>query len=305
MNHRDTETQRKAKASVSVCPRGEKSGATRPTTIRTLVRFAALGLLLAVVGGCATPVGFIPSFRREPPPSVEDLVAPLRQRAKPAKTLWLESRVRARRPGRLGQGIFTSTILIERPDHLRLRGYRSATFMIFDLLADGEGMRLRDATQSDPARQYYAATYERLRLANSSLAGLTPSLLISALMIEHTIVERVTSAQMVSVRRRWKTVEMRLETNDERIWVTFDRAGENILAVRYESAAGGRPTYLRYGEMVEADGLRLPQQLEIEHGQSRMRLRLEVRQYKVNPTFRPEVFMMEPPAGQSWLPLDM
>jgi len=255
------------------------------------------------MGSCATPVGFI--LRREPPPRVEDLVAPLRQRAKPVKTLWLESRVRVRRSGRLGQGIFTSTILIERPDHLRLRGYRSATFLIFDLLADSESMRLRDATQNDPARQYYAATYEQLRLSNSPLAGLTPRLLINALLIEHTIAERVSKAHTVGVRRGWKAMEMRLETEGERMRITFDRTGRMILAVRYESTARGRPTYLRYGKMVESEGIRLPQQLEIEHGSSRMRLRLEVTQYKVNPTFRPEVFIMEPPAGQPWLPLDM
>jgi hypothetical protein len=264
------------------------------------IRLAATGLFLLTAWGCARPLAFISHFRRERPPTVESLTAPLRRRFRPVKTLWLRARVRVRQPGRPGQGIFDATILAEFPDLLRLRAYRNATILVFDFLANEKELRLHDAL----SKQYYSADYETLRRSRSPWSGLTPSLLIQALLVDQTVLDRILSARSATVRRRWKTLEVSCETADGNVRIVFDRAGGQIVGLTYRSAAGGKPTRVDYGEMVDVEGVRLPRWVEVEHGPSRMRLRLDVLEYKVNPPLSPEVFAIRLPAGQSWWPLE-
>jgi len=260
------------------------------------------GLLLALSAvGCARPRGFVAPFRREPVPTVETLTVPFRGRAKSIETLWLQARVSVWQPLRPGRQHFLATVLIQPPDRLRLRAYRSATILVFDLLASGEEVRLHDAI----GRLYYAADYEALGRSGSPWAGLSPSLLFQALAIEQTFLDRLASANSARVRRRWRTLELNLETTDGRVRIAFDRAGQRIVAVTYRRTARERPIRVEYGETIKVEGVQLPRWAEIRHGPSRTRLRFDVSQYKINRSFGPEVFRLQAPASQPWLPLEM
>lgn len=264
------------------------------------MRWGAAALLALGAWSCARPRGFIPSFRREPVPTPETLTAPLRERAKSIETLQCRARVSVWQPFRPGRRHFLALMVVRPPDQLRLRAYREGMILVFDLLADGEGLRLRDAID----KRYYAAGYERLRRSGSPWASISPSLLFQALAIEQTVLGRVASARSAKVRRRWKTINLDLETADGRVRIAFDRAGQRIVTLAYKGTASERWTRVRYGEMIEVEGVRLPRWAEIEHGPTRTRLRFDVLQYKINRSFRPEVFRLKAPADQPWLPLE-
>jgi hypothetical protein len=232
---------------------------------------------------------------------VEDLIAPLRERSKPIETLWLRARVAVRRSSYLGQGIFDATVLAQPPDRIRLRAYSSATILMFELLADGKGLRLHDTIKD----RYYAAEYGALRQANSLWAGFSPSLLIQALAVEQTVLDRATSARSASTYRRWKTIELRLESAEDRMCVDFDRTGQQIVGLTYERPSDKKPMRVRYGEMAAIAEVRLPRWVEIEIGSLRSRMRLDVFEYKVNQPFGPTVFSLEAPPGRTWLPLEI
>jgi len=281
------------------CASGEMLGA-RPHWARWIGHVVIMFLALSVAG-CATSRGLLGPLQRAPAPTVEQLAAPLRERAKRIETLWMRARVSVRQSGRVGRGIFDATVLAQPPAHLRLRAYRSATIPVFDLLADAKGLRFHDTIEN----RYYAAEYGTLRRANSPWAGLSPSLLFQAVVVEQTILDRVASARSTRVRRRWKTIELRLESADDQLRVVFDRLGQRVVELTYEPASGEKPTWIRYGEMMESAGVRLPRRAEIKIGPSGMRMRLDISEYKMNQTFVPRVFSLDPPPGQRWLPLEM
>lgn len=256
--------------------------------------------MLLSAWGCARPLGFVFPFRREPTPTVESLVGPLRQRSKPVETVLLRARVTVHQPGSVGKGTFDASVFVQPPDHFRLRAFQNVSFLVFDLLADADGLRLHDATE----KRYYAATYDTLRKANSPWGGLTPSLLIRALTVEQAVLDGVALARSASVRRRWNTIELRLETAEEHIQVVFDRTGRQIVGLTHERATGEKPMRIQYGEMMEVEGVQLPRWAELRIDSSRLRMRLNVSEYKINKTPPPKVFSLEAPAGQPWLPLE-
>lgn len=275
--------------------------------LRGWIRTAGLALAVAVAGGCAPARTWLRPPCLEPAPAVEALVAPLRERARPVDTLWLRARVVARRQLRPGVQHFDATLLADVPDRLRLRAYRNATILVFDALADEQGLRLRDAMN----KRYYAGTYDELARARSPWAGLRPSFLLQGLLVEQSIVEWMAEAESATARRRWRGIELRLEVPDGRLRIRFDRAGREIVDVIHEPAAGGKASRLRYGPMFEVENVRLPAWIEIRHGPSRTRTRIELFRDpdnsemapKINPRLQERVFTLRPPAGQPWLPL--
>jgi hypothetical protein len=270
------------------------------TARANLIRWSLAAVALLTACGCARPRAFLPPFRRAPAPTVESLLAPLRQRAAPISTLWLRAGVAIRQSGRPGKAIFNATILAQPPDRVRLRAYRNVTILVFDLLADARELRLHDTVED----RYYAADYSRLRQSNSLWAGFSPSLLIQALAVEQTVLDRAASARSATVFRRWRTLELRLDTAEDRMRVALDSAGRQIVGLAYERAAGGKPVQVRYGEMVEAGGVRLPRWIEVEIAATGTRMRLDVSEYKVNQPFDAKVFRLEAPPGRPWLPLE-
>jgi len=270
------------------------------TRLSLWIRWSIVALALLMAWGCAVPSRFRGPFRPAPTPTVEELVGPLRQRLQPVKTLRFKAQVSAwqsRRPGRLH---FEALAGIEPPNQLRLRAYRSATVTIFDLLANEKGLHLHDAVNNE----YYAADYATLRRADSLWAAFTPSLLVQALTVEQSILERVASARAVSVHRHWGTFELRIENADGSARFFFDRKSRDLVSLIHEGAGSQGTTRLRYGKMVEVEGVRLPQWVEVDHRPTRIRLRLEITEYKVNQSFPPGAFVLKAPAGKQWLPLE-
>jgi hypothetical protein len=263
------------------------------------MRWSAATLLLLCAGGCARPLAVISPFRPAPP-TVESLLAPLRQRSKPIETLWLRASVTVRQSGYLGKGIFAATVLAQPPDRLRLLAYRNATIRIFDLLADGKGLRLHDTVKD----RYYAADYGALRQSQTMWAGFSPSLLIQALTVEQTVCERAASARSATIVRRWRTIELSLDGADDRVQVAFDRRGRQIVGLTHEPTPGQKSTRVRYGQMAETAGVWLPRWVELDIASTGTRMRLDVSEYKVNQPFGPAVFALNAPAGRSWLPLE-
>jgi len=262
-------------------------------------RSAVVAALAVAAAGCAGRLK--PAFLTRPPaPTIEQLRVVLGERARPVRTLWIRGRVSIWQRGLPGRQHFEATILLEPPDRLRLRAYRNATILIFDLLADGEGIRLHDIME----KSYYAADYATLRRSRSVWLWISPPVLSRALLADQTVLGDISSAHSVRIRRRWKTSEIRLEreTGSERVF--FDPRSERIVEIRYKAVSGGRALAIKYGESIEAEGFRLPRWIEITYGPLGLRLRLDVSQYKVNRAFRPEVFEMRPPPGETWLPLE-
>ncbi|MCX8037291.1 MAG: DUF4292 domain-containing protein [Candidatus Sumerlaeia bacterium] len=237
--------------------------------------------------------------RREPPPTVESLLAPLRARAQPVRTLWLRANATVSRTGRPGKAIFQATVLAQVPDRLRLRAYRNSTILVLDLLADPSGLRVCDALQ----KRYYASDYETLRVAGSSWAGFSAPLLIQALTVEATVLDRAAVARASRIRRHWTTFELMLELPDGRARVFFRRNDLQIASVLWQEPDGAT-TRITYQAIREVDGVRLPERVDVRHDASEMHLRLDVTEYKVNADFDPRAFVLQAPAGTAWLPLD-
>lgn len=266
-----------------------------------LVRWALWAAVSSLLAGCAAKFRPGGLFRPGPCPTVEEIVAHLGQRSRPVRTLWLRGRVSMWQRGYPGRRHFEATILADvQQRRVRLRAYRNYTILIFEILADDWGLRFRDAVEN----RYYAASYERLRLAGSPWAGISPRLLIQALLVEQSVAENALQAEKATVRRRWGWLRMRLETSKARVRIRLDRAGDRILRMRYEPASDAGTVELRYGEMIEVEGVRLPRWAEIDYRPTHTRLRLDAWEYKVDRRFAPEVFMLNPPEGQGWLALE-
>jgi hypothetical protein len=259
-----------------------------------------VGLLAAVLSlsltGCAgLAVG---PFRRTPAPTLDELIAPLRQRAQPVKTLYVSSYVSARKRGLPGRLHFQAAIYGEVPSRLRLRGYRAET-LIFQLLADERGIRLEKRMD----RQYFFGSYDRIAKTLPILAGLSPGLLFKGLLFEQAVLDELAVARTVGVDRHWRSLELAIQTDRARVRAFFDRDGRQIRQLRYEPLSGERATRIDILETTTVQGLRLPRVVEILHGPSRTRLQIEVGEYRVNPPLDAKVFTLESPTGQ-WLPIE-
>lgn len=263
---------------------------------------SAMAILLFSALGCARWGGLSVWPRPKEVVTAETLAESLDDRAASVKSLWLRAKVIASKPGLPGKRHFEATILFESPDRLRLRAYRNnSAFLIFDLMADGWGLRLWNAAD----KSLYASSYERLRYVESEWAALDPVLFRNGVLVEKMLLETLASADDVRVRRRWKSYELRLEQPDAEIRARFDRASGRLVRLDYRPENDALRARLTYGDMIEVEGVRLPQWVEIEHKKTRTRLRLEVSEYKVNRKFSAEVFRPKWAIGaQSWFPLE-
>lgn len=268
------------------------------STLQSRSRAAGI-VLLALLCGCARPATLLSPFRREPLPTVESLIAPMRKRSNPVASLQFKARVTVWRSGRPGRQNFEALVGIRPPATARLRAYRNAN-QVFDLLADGEGLRLHDAL----GKAYYRADYASLQRADSLWAGVSSKRLIEALLVGPTVVSRASATDSTIVRRHWKTVEICLETSESRTRVFFNRATRQVVELIEEPKSGGSPTRVDYGEMAEIEDLLLPRWVQISHGPSRTVMRLEISDYAVDKVLGPRVFSLDLPAGQRWQPLE-
>ncbi len=257
---------------------------------------AAALVLLCSCAHWVQPPGWL---RREPPPTVESLLGPLRARAQPVRTLWLRANAAVSRSRRPGKTIFQATLLAQPPDRLRLRAYRSSTILVLDLLAEPSGLRVCDALQ----KRYYASDYETLRRAGSLWAAFSAPLLIQALTVESTVLDRAASARASRVRPHWTTFELTLDLPDGRACVFFRRSDFQIVSVVWEEP-NGASARITYAAMREIDGIRLPERIDLRLDPAEMHLRLDVTEYKVNADFDRRAFILQAPAGTPWLPLD-
>lgn len=263
-----------------------------------------LAVLPLVATGCIEHLKHAVPFPREPVPTVEDVIAPLHERTTPVATLWLRGSAKLRMKYVPGWMHFDATILATPPDRLRLRAFRNAV-LVYEILADEWGLRVHNAID----KRFYAGSHAFVRRSNVPWTGLASALLRDGLLVESSLLDRLKSGGTATVHRHWKTWELRIEDADGEVRARFDRVTRRVVALRCKPATGGRATRLKYGEMLEVGGVRLPRWVELDHGPSRIHARFDVSEAdrpKVNIPggFDPRVFRLEPPPGQRWLPLD-
>jgi outer membrane lipoprotein-sorting protein len=254
-----------------------------------MVRAVLLGVVV-LSAGC--PKVQAPVARPYPPPTTEELVTSLRDRARKITSLHADTRVEHLERGERVK--LSVEMLLARGGQLRFEAQAPLQGSVATLVADGRVFALLDARHNrfltGPAKGCNVARLLRLELE--------PEEIVTALTGGVPLVGEPSGVSWDSSEGGREVLELRTpDGGRERVWLDGRDRRWDVLKAERTDAAGRVLWTLANEEFEDRDGVRLPRRTHLAHPPVKAEVHVKRKEIDVNPTPPPGVFHLDPPPG--------